>query len=114
MAPMRVTCGMAIRLSALALLLFVIVPAVPAVAEQTKAQKLFRQRLLNDRTVSAEVKRVLRNGGFVDRDIRFGDLTGDGKSDALILVNLSGRGDKDVDTAARWFGLRGSDAGRSR
>ena len=23
----------------------------------------------------------------------------------LILVNLSGRGDKDVDTAARWFGL---------
>ncbi len=22
-----------------------------------------------------------------------------------ILVNLSGRGDKDVDTAARWFGL---------
>jgi tryptophan synthase beta chain len=25
--------------------------------------------------------------------------------DGLILVNLSGRGDKDVDTAARWFGL---------
>jgi tryptophan synthase beta chain len=25
--------------------------------------------------------------------------------DALILVNLSGRGDKDMDTAARWFGL---------
>jgi tryptophan synthase beta chain len=22
-----------------------------------------------------------------------------------VLVNLSGRGDKDVDTAARWFGL---------
>jgi len=27
--------------------------------------------------------------------------------DAVILVNLSGRGDKDVDTAARWFGLLG-------
>ncbi|MFK5691047.1 tryptophan synthase subunit beta [Ornithinimicrobium sp. LYQ92] len=26
-------------------------------------------------------------------------------ADAIILVNLSGRGDKDVDTAARWFGL---------
>jgi tryptophan synthase beta chain len=26
-------------------------------------------------------------------------------SGAVILVNLSGRGDKDVDTAARWFGL---------
>ena len=25
--------------------------------------------------------------------------------DALILVNLSGRGDKDMDTAAQWFGL---------
>jgi len=25
--------------------------------------------------------------------------------DAVILVNLSGRGDKDVDTAARWFGF---------
>jgi tryptophan synthase beta chain len=25
--------------------------------------------------------------------------------DAVILVNLSGRGDKDVDTAAQWFGL---------
>jgi tryptophan synthase beta chain len=23
----------------------------------------------------------------------------------VLLVNLSGRGDKDVDTAARWFGL---------
>jgi tryptophan synthase beta chain len=26
-------------------------------------------------------------------------------SDGLVLANLSGRGDKDVDTAARWFGL---------
>ena len=25
--------------------------------------------------------------------------------DALLLINLSGRGDKDMDTAARWFGL---------
>jgi tryptophan synthase beta chain len=25
--------------------------------------------------------------------------------DAVLLVNLSGRGDKDMDTAARWFGL---------
>ena len=23
----------------------------------------------------------------------------------MLLVNVSGRGDKDVDTAARWFGL---------
>ena len=25
--------------------------------------------------------------------------------DAVLLVNLSGRGDKDVDTAAKWFKL---------
>jgi tryptophan synthase beta chain len=25
--------------------------------------------------------------------------------EAVILVNLSGRGDKDVETAARWFGI---------
>jgi len=29
--------------------------------------------------------------------------------DGVILVNLSGRGDKDVDTAARWFGLLDDD-----
>ncbi len=27
--------------------------------------------------------------------------------DGIVLVNLSGRGDKDVDTAAKWFGLTG-------
>lgn len=29
----------------------------------------------------------------------------DGRNDEVILVNLSGRGDKDVATAARWFQL---------
>ena len=29
--------------------------------------------------------------------------------DAVLLVNFSGRGDKDVDTAARWFGLVSGD-----
>jgi hypothetical protein len=90
MPAARVTSLMAIRVTALALLLLVSVLAVPAAAEQTQAQKLFRKRLLNDRGVSPEVKRVLRHGGFVDRDIRFGDVTGDGKSDALVLVNEGG------------------------
>lgn len=90
MGPARVTCVMPIRAAALAVLLCVVGPAVPAAAEQTDAQRLFRKRLLNDREVKPEIKRVLRNGGFVDRDIRFGDLTGDGKSDALVLVNQGG------------------------
>ena len=29
--------------------------------------------------------------------------------EGVVLVNLSGRGDKDVDTAARWFGLLGDE-----
>jgi tryptophan synthase beta chain len=33
------------------------------------------------------------------------DLAAGMSADQQILVNLSGRGDKDVDTAARWFGL---------
>ncbi|HYH58848.1 MAG TPA: hypothetical protein VD790_06465 [Thermoleophilaceae bacterium] len=81
---------MAIRAAALITLLVALVPAAPAAAEQTRAQKLFKQRLLNDRQVSGEIKQVLRNGGFVDRNIDFGDVTGDGKSDALVLVNQGG------------------------
>ena len=34
--------------------------------------------------------------------LRIGPDLGEG---AVLLINLSGRGDKDVDTAARWFGL---------
>ncbi|MGH3594429.1 MAG: tryptophan synthase subunit beta, partial [Mycobacterium sp.] len=34
-------------------------------------------------------------------------------SGAIIVVNLSGRGDKDVETAANWFGLLdGEDTGQ--
>ena len=40
--------------------------------------------------------------------MRLGDRLG---PDSVIVVNLSGRGDKDVDTAARYFGLLGADGG---
>ena len=33
--------------------------------------------------------------------------------DAVILVSLSGRGDKDVDTASKWFGLVGDEPARA-
>lgn len=85
-----VTSVMVRRVAALTLLAIVAVPAAPAAAEQTRAQKLFRNLLLRDAGVSAEVKRVLRNRGFVDRDVRFGDLTGDGRDDAVVLVNDGG------------------------
>jgi hypothetical protein len=78
------------RALAIAVLVLVAAPVVPAAAEQTQPQKLFRKRLLGDRGVAPEIKQVLRNGGFVDRDIHFGDLTGDGKSDAVVMVNQGG------------------------
>ena len=34
-----------------------------------------------------------------------GRRAGRSAEDLVIVVNTSGRGDKDVDTAARWFGL---------
>jgi tryptophan synthase beta chain len=37
-------------------------------------------------------------------------LADEGRTDQVLLVNLSGRGDKDVATAARWFGLLDADA----
>ena len=85
-----VTSVMVKRVAALALLALAAVPAAPAAAEQTRAQKLFRNLLLRDTGVSREIKQVLRNGGFVDRDVRFGDLTGDGRDDAVVLVNQGG------------------------
>ena len=78
------------RASALALLAGMLAAAAPAAAEETRPQQVFKKRLLQDRTVAREIKRVLRNGGFVDRDVRFGDLTGDDRSDAVVLVNDGG------------------------
>lgn len=79
-----------LRRAAAIALLALLPTAAPAAAEQTSAQKLFKKRLLADRGVSAEVKRVLRTSGFVDRRVRFADVTGDGKSDALVLVHQGG------------------------
>ena len=34
-----------------------------------------------------------------------GMIRADRGDDAMLLINLSGRGDKDMDTAIEWFGL---------
>lgn len=66
------------------------VGAATAAGEPTAAQKLFRDKLLEDRAVSRDVKTRLRKGGFVDRRVTFTDLTGDGRSDAVVLVHSGG------------------------
>lgn len=86
----RVSSVMVRRAFVVALLALLALPAAPAAADETRPQQLFRKLLLRDRGVAPEVKQALRHGGFVDRDIRFGDLTGDTKDDAVVLVNEGG------------------------
>lgn len=60
-------------------------------AAPTKSQALFEKTLLADAKTTSDVKRLLREGGgFVAPDIAFGDLTGDGRSDAIVLVDSGG------------------------
>ena len=59
-------------------------------AKLSTPQRFFRGKLLRDHSVSRDVKTRLRKGGFVDRKILFADLTGEGKSDAVVLVHSGG------------------------
>jgi hypothetical protein len=67
--------------------------AAPAAAQQSKPdpQALFRQTLIDDAKTSADVRQMLRSGrGFVEPAPAFADVTGDGKSDALVRVMTGG------------------------
>lgn len=60
-------------------------------AAPTKSQALFNKTLLADAKTTSDVKRLLSDdGGFVAPDITFEDLTGDGRSDAIVLVDSGG------------------------
>ncbi|MBW3609327.1 MAG: hypothetical protein KY463_13465 [Actinobacteria bacterium] len=60
-------------------------------AAPTKSQALFEKTLLADAKTTSDVKRLLTDGGgFVAPDITFADLTGDGRSDAIVLVDSGG------------------------
>ena len=60
-------------------------------AAPSKSQELFRKTLLEDPKTTSAVKQLLTDGGgFVAPDIVFSDITGDGRSDALVLVENGG------------------------
>jgi len=60
-------------------------------AAPTKSQALFKKTLLADANTTADVKKLLGDGGgFVAPDITFEDLTGDGRTDAIVLVDTGG------------------------
>src|SRR3954469_22601691 len=60
-------------------------------AEPTESQAFFEKTLLADDKTTADVKALLsRRGGVVAPEISFSDLTGDGRSDAVVLVETGG------------------------
>lgn len=60
-------------------------------AAPTKSQALFKKTLLADDATTAAVKELLSDrGGIVAPEITFADLTGDGRSDAIVLVDTGG------------------------
>jgi hypothetical protein len=66
-------------------------PDVARAAAQTVTQRFFAARLLADRRTSREIRTLLSTGaGFVDRGVPFRDLTGDGRSDAVVRVQSGG------------------------
>ncbi|MEA2310881.1 MAG: hypothetical protein QOE28_849 [Solirubrobacteraceae bacterium] len=74
-----------------AALLAALAVAAPAGAAPTQTQQFFTQKLLADKGTSREVRDLLRSrAGFVDRSVKFADLTGDGKSDAVVRVQSGG------------------------
>ncbi|MGH2919582.1 MAG: hypothetical protein ACRDLS_13445 [Solirubrobacteraceae bacterium] len=60
-------------------------------AAPSKSQALFRKTLLEDAKTTSAIKGLLRErGGFVAPEILFTDLTGDARSDAVVLVETGG------------------------
>jgi len=60
-------------------------------AAPSKSQKLFRKTLLADAKTTGAIKGLLTDrGGFVAPEIEFSDLTGDGRSDAVVLIDTGG------------------------
>jgi hypothetical protein len=85
---------MAVRALAALLCVGLVCGAVTvAVGQEPNAspQALFRDVLLKDTKTASGVERLLRtNAGFVSPTTVFADLTGDGKSDAVVTVENGG------------------------
>jgi hypothetical protein len=65
--------------------------SAPAGAQRSPTQEFFTQRLLADKATTGEIKTLLRSGdAFVDRAVRFKELTGDNRADALVRVQTGG------------------------
>lgn len=60
-------------------------------AAPSESQAFFKRTLLADAETTTAIKDLLRErGGIVAPDTTFADLTGDGRSDAVVLVDTGG------------------------
>jgi hypothetical protein len=58
---------------------------------QTRAQALFEDLIVKDARTTAGVRQLLQSdAGFVGAQPTFGDLTGDGRMDAVVTVRMPG------------------------
>jgi hypothetical protein len=91
MRAMRLRVALSL-VSALVLAVFVALLATGgSSAAPTKSQALFKKTLLADEKTTSAIKTLLQEGGgIVAPDITFADLTGDGRSDAVVLVDTGG------------------------
>jgi hypothetical protein len=83
------------RGAALALALAAMAPAGPAAAQTATGtpQALFTRMILKDAKASKEIRDALRaRRVFVDKDVTFAELTGDGRQDAIARVDSGGAG----------------------
>jgi hypothetical protein len=69
----------------------VLVTSAGSPAAPTKSQEFFQKTLVADAKTTSAVKTLLsQRGGFVAPEVVFSDLTGDGRSDAVVLVETGG------------------------
>jgi hypothetical protein len=108
---MRARPGLIVGLLAAAAALPVVAWAQTKPPDDTGAD-FFRQTILDDAKTTAAVKKLLTaKGGFVDPASQYGDLTGDGKADAVVRVDSGGAAGS---VAVFVFTADGSKAGKLR
>jgi hypothetical protein len=100
MGGLRFTIAGEMRTRVLILLALAATPVAVAGAQsgtsttpttETSPQALFSQPLVSDAKVTKAIKKLLTSkAGYVDPNPVFADLTGDGKSDAVVSVDAGG------------------------
>ena len=82
---------MPVRLLALLAALALPAAAAAQAPPEPTPQRLFGEHLMTDTGTRSSVKRILGSGaGFVSPRPKFADLTGDGRSDAVVTVENGG------------------------